>query len=78
MPVTEQTLPVPFVHNPLIPKILHVLLLGPQWVCDYVSTTAAEAVSASVAAVALVTEVVVTLAVINPSLVAVVTVTQVV
>ena len=76
--MTWQKLPVLFVHNPLIPKILHVLLLGPQWVCDYVSTAAAEAVSALVAVVALVTEAVVTLAVINPSLVAVMTVTQVV
>ena len=76
--MTWQKLPVLFVHNPLIPKIPHVLLLGPQWIGDYVSTTAAEAVSASVAVVALVTEAVVTLAVINPSLVAVMTVTQVV
>ena len=66
--MTWQKLPVLFVHNPLIPKILHVLLLGPQWVGDDVSTTAAEEVLASVAVVALVTEVVVTLAVINPSL----------
>ena len=75
--MTWQKLPVLFVQDPLIPKIPHVLLLGPQWVGDYVSTTAAEVVSASVALAALVTEVVVTLTVINPSS-AVVTVTQVV